>query len=102
MAEEKKKVTKIEYTKGKVAHAYLHSGPIRIYAKPSLGKDIVRKSGVARKSDKVRAINEKVKAYKPAKYCKGVAAEKGYDAFRKCLKEQMLIALGKLSAATAE
>ena len=101
MAEEKK-VTRIEYTKGRVAHSYLHGKPIRIYAKPSLGKDVVRKSGVIRRSDKVRAVNEKVKAYKPAKYCKGVAAEKGYDAFRKCLREQMLIALGKLSRATAE
>jgi len=88
-------MAKVEYTPGRVAHLTILGQRLRIYAKPSLGITVIRKSGVARRSDKVRAINQKVAEAKPALACKG----KPIQEFRKCLREQMKAALGKLSKA---
>jgi hypothetical protein len=85
-------MVKIEYTPGRVAHATILGQRVRIYAKPSLGKTIIRKSGVARKSEKVREINRVVKELKPAVLCKGRDIQK----FRVCLSEEMKKALKKV------
>lgn len=61
-------------------------GVARIYYKPTLGKIVIRKPGVIRRSDKVIAINEKVAAAKPAAKCKGLGS---WDKFVKCLREEM-------------
>jgi len=58
-------------TPGKVRHVF---GTARFYPKPSLGKLIVRKPGVDRRSMKVIAINKKLRALKgtakvPSKVC---------------------------------
>ena len=60
-------------------------GVARIYYKPSLGKFVIRKPGVNRRSEKVIARNQKVAAAKPAKACAG----KAWNDFVKCLREQM-------------
>ena len=60
-------------------------GVSRIYYKPSLGKFVIRKPGVIRRSDKVLAINRKVRANPPAKKCKG----KPWDEFVACLSREM-------------
>ena len=60
-------------------------GVSRIYYKPSLGKFVIRKAGVIRRSDKVIARNESVAAAKPAKACKG----KPWGEFVTCLSEEM-------------
>jgi hypothetical protein len=57
----------------------------RVYNKPSLRKPVIRHPGVIRRSAKVLARNEKVKAAPPATKCKG----KPWDAFITCLSEQM-------------
>jgi len=88
---------KIEYTPGRVAHATILGQRVRIYAKPSLGKTIIRKSGVTRKSNRVREVNRVVKELKPAQLCKG----KDIKAFRACLSEQMKKAFEQLRRATA-
>jgi len=72
-------------TKGRVAHATIYGHRVRLYAKPSLGKDVLRKAGVNRKSDAVIARNKKVEASPPAPKCEG----KPWDDFVKCLSEQM-------------
>jgi hypothetical protein len=61
----------------------------KAFYKPTLGKLILRKPGVLRRSEKVIARNEKVAAAKPAAACKGIAAEKGWKKFVTCLREQM-------------
>jgi len=86
----------VKETRGRVAHATLHGHRIRLYAKPSLGKDIVRKSGVIRKSENVKKINEAFKAIKPAQACKGKSFYDG--SFQKCLREQLEGKLPKLRA----
>jgi len=84
-------------TKGRVAHATVHGHRVRLIAKPSLGKDFVRKSGVNRTSEKVMKINEAFAAIKPAKACKG---KKFYDgSFQRCLREQLKGKLPKLRTA---
>jgi hypothetical protein len=83
-------------TRGKVRHGYLHGAPLRIYAKPSLGKDITRTSRVLRKSAFVLLVNDKLAAMKPAKACKGKSFYDG--SFQKCLREQML---GKMAVKLA-
>ena len=80
-------------TRGRVAHATIWGHRVRVYAKPSLGKDILRKSGVNRTSEKVMAINEKFADIKPASACKGLKFSDG--SFQRCLREQLK---GKLSA----
>jgi hypothetical protein len=84
-------------TRARVRHGYLHGHPLRLYAKPSLGKDIVRTSRVMRKSAFVLMVNDKLAAMKPAKACKGKSFYDG--SFQKCLREQMLgkmaVKLGK-------
>ena len=78
---------------GRTQHAKLHHTPLRIYGKPSLAKDVIRKAGVERTSPVVLAINEAVSNAKPASNCKGKAAEGGYEAFRECLRREMKKAL---------
>jgi hypothetical protein len=57
----------------------------KIYTKPSMdGAIIIRKRGVIRKSEKVKAINRKLAAAKPAHACKG----KPWKQFVSCLREQ--------------
>ena len=82
-------MAKVEHTKGRVRHFVT----TRFYYKPALGKIVIRKAGVTRRSDKVRAINEKLKKAptKPATACKG----KPWDEFVKCLSEQMKSIVGK-------
>ena len=79
----------VEHTKGRVRHFVT----TRFYYKPALGKIIIRKAGVTRRSDKVRAINEKLRTapVKPATKCKG----KPWDEFVKCLKREMKAVVGK-------
>jgi len=85
------KKKKIEYTRGRVAHVTILGQRLRIYAKPTLGKTVIRKSGVTRTSDEVRRINRIVKELKPALLCKGRDIQK----FRACLSEEMKKALQK-------
>jgi len=83
-------------TKGRVAHAAVYGHRIRLYAKPSLGKDILRKAGVNRTSKNVMKVNEAFAEIKPAKACKG---KKFYDgSMQKCLREQLKGKLTKLRA----
>ena len=74
-------------TRGRVAHATIWGHRVRVYAKPSLGKDILRKAGVNRVSEKVLAINERFAAIKPAKACAGLKFSDG--SFQRCLREQL-------------
>ncbi|RSN72969.1 MAG: hypothetical protein DSO07_01075 [Thermoproteota archaeon] len=93
MADPKKKVVTVSglgETRGRVAHAAIYGYRVRLYAKPSLGKAVLRKSGVHRRSEKVLRINEKVAAYKPASKCAG----KPWDEFVKCLRKEMKAAVG--------
>jgi hypothetical protein len=78
-------------TRGRVAHATVYGHRVRLYAKPSLGKDILRKAGVNRTSEKVLARNKWFATVKPAKACKGLKFSDG--SFQRCLREQLL---GKL------
>lgn len=56
----------------------------RIYAKPSMdGRLITRKKGVIRRSEKVKKVNERFAAAKPASKCKGLPWKK----FVACLRE---------------
>ena len=88
-------------TAGRVQHAQLLGQAVRVYIKPSLvgaktpkGKpvktQIIRKSGVNRKSDAVIARNKKLEELKdtgktPADLCAG----KPYEEFIACLSEKM-------------
>jgi len=65
-------------------------GPVRFYIKDSLGKIIVRKAGVVRRSRAVEEINEQLKNLRdsdthPAHQCGGQA----WDDFIKCLSARM-------------
>ena len=65
-------------------------GPVRFYVKDSLGKIIVRKAGVIRRSKAVKQINEKLENLRdspdhPAHKCGG----QGWDDFIKCLQAEM-------------
>jgi hypothetical protein len=63
----------------------------KIYTKPSMdGAIIIRKRGVIRRSEKVKAINRKLAAAKPARACKG----KPWKEFVSCLREQTARAVG--------
>jgi len=88
-------MAKVEHTPGRVAHATILGQRLRIYAKPSLGITVIRKSGVTRRSDRVREVNQRVAEAKPALACKG----KPIKEFRECLRQQMRAALGRLSKA---
>lgn len=59
----------------------------RVYYKPSLRKIVFRPSNVIRSSEKVIAINKKLRAAptKPATACKG----KPWDEFVACLSEEL-------------
>jgi len=59
----------------------------KAYYKPSLGKIVLRKPGVLRRSDRVIARNRTFAVAKPAAACKGVAATKGWKGFVSCLRE---------------
>jgi len=76
---------KLGPTVGRVAHGELYGARIRLYRKPSIGMQVVRKSGVIRRSEKVLAINRKVKADPPAPKCK----DKPWFEFIACLSEEM-------------
>ena len=57
----------------------------RAYVKPSMGGAlIIRKRGVRRTSEKVKAINRRMADLKPASKCKG----KKWRQFVSCLREQ--------------
>jgi len=71
-------------TPGKVRNVL---GIARIYFKPSLGKLIIRKSGVLRTSEAVLSRNEKVRASPPATKCKGLHMYDG--SFQACLAREM-------------
>lgn len=60
-------------------------GITRAYFKPSLGKLVIRKPGVIRRSEKVLERNRKVRASPPATKCKG----KAWDEFVACLSKEM-------------
>lgn len=62
-------------------------GVARIYYKPSLGKFVIRKPGVVRRSERVIAINKKFASIKPASACKGKHFSDG--SFQACLREQL-------------
>lgn len=81
-------------TRGRVAHATIYGNRVRLYAKPSLGKDILRTSGVTRTSEKVLAVNKAFAALKPAKACKGLKFADG--SFQRCLREQLAGKLAKV------
>jgi len=66
-------------------------GVSRIYYKPALGKFVIRKPGVIRRSDKVLSINQKVRASPPAPKCKG----KPWDEFVSCLSKEMKATVGR-------
>jgi hypothetical protein len=57
----------------------------KAYYKPSLGKIVLRKPGVLRRSDKVIERNKKVAAAPPAPKCAG----KPWKEFVKCLRKEM-------------
>jgi hypothetical protein len=80
-------------TVGKVAHATLLGHRLRVYAKPALGKEVIRKSGVYRRSDRVISINERLRtaAVKPATKCKG----RPWAEFVECLSREMKAIVGK-------
>jgi hypothetical protein len=80
-------------TRGRVAHATILGNRVRVYAKPSLGKDILRTSGVDRVSAKVLAVNRAFARIKPSVACKGKKFSDG--SFQACLREQLA---GKLKA----
>jgi hypothetical protein len=61
----------------------------KAYYKPAIGKLVLRKPGVLRRSEKVIARNIKVAEKKPATACKGIAATKGFKGFKTCLREEM-------------
>jgi len=73
---------KLGATSGRVKNLL---GVSRIYLKPSLGKFVIRKPGVQRRSTKVLARNEKVRASPPAAKCKGLA----WPDFVGCLAKNM-------------
>jgi len=61
----------------------------KAYYKPSIGKMVLRKPGVLRRSERVLERNRKVAAAKPASACKGIASTKGWKGFVACLREKM-------------
>ena len=63
----------------------------RTYYKPSLRKPVIRHPGVMRRSKKVLAINEKVRASPPASKCKGLP----WAEFVACLSKEMKATVGK-------
>ena len=78
-------------TKGKVQHL----PGARYYIKPALGKVIIRKAGVYRRSADVVEINKKLEALKgsgrtPAELCAG----KPWDEFVSCLRAEMKKVVG--------
>jgi len=76
---------KLGPTVGGVRHGELYGSPIRLYRKPSIGMQVVRKSNVNRRSTRVLERNRKVKASPPAPKCKG----KPWFEFIACLSEEM-------------
>ncbi|MBA7649411.1 hypothetical protein ES703_57208 [subsurface metagenome] len=60
-------------------------GVARIYFKPSLGKFVIRKPGVIRRSEAVLARNRKIRDDPPAAKCKGLP----WDKFVTCLAKEM-------------
>lgn len=75
-----------KHTKGKVQHL----PGARYFIKPALGKVIIRKSGVIRRSQDVLRINSKLEGLKgtgrtPAEACAG----KPWDQFVSCLRSEM-------------
>lgn len=78
---------KLGQTPGRVSHATVWGHRVRLYPKPSLGKDVLRKAGVIRTSKSVLAVNEAMAELKPAKACKGKKFSDG--SFQKCLREQL-------------
>ncbi|MCD6361229.1 MAG: hypothetical protein J7M38_10225 [Armatimonadetes bacterium] len=75
-----------ERTRGRVRQL----GSVRFYIKDSLGKIIVRKAGVIRRSKAVKQINEKLENLRdspdhPAHKCGG----RGWDDFIACLRSEM-------------
>lgn len=60
-------------------------GISRVYYKPSLGKIVIRKPGVIRRSEAVLARNRKVRDNPPAGKCKG----KPWPEFVSCLAANM-------------
>ncbi len=73
---------KLGQTPGRVRNLL---GVSRIYYKPSLGKFVIRKPGVIRRSTKVLERNKKVRASPPATKCKGLP----WDQFVACLAKEM-------------
>jgi len=66
---------------GKANSAY----GVKWFMKHSMGRIVGRLPGVLRRSEKVLARNEKVRASPPAKACEG----KPWDEFVTCLAEEM-------------
>ena len=60
-------------------------GVARMYYKPTMGRFVIRKPGVTRRSEKVLERNRVVKANPPAAKCKG----KPWHEFVACLSEHM-------------
>ncbi len=95
-------VTKVRYkttnyltTPEETAGRVKHIGNARFYFKKSLGKIIIRKSGVTRRSADVKRINQKLEALKgspqaPAHKCGG----RDWKDFVKCLKSEMKSIVG--------
>jgi len=89
-----------EQTPGRVRHL---NGMGRFFIKPSLGRVLIRKSGVIRRSDKVRAINKKVAANPPAARAKAACLKDHPEFgevcpihyFRKYLRKEMEAVVGK-------
>jgi len=76
----------VKRTKGRVQHL----PGARYFLKPSLGKVLIRKSGVIRRSADVEKINNQLKALKdkenhPCVECAG----KPWDEFIKCVSDKM-------------
>ena len=72
----------------------------KAFYKPSMGRLIMRKPGVLRKSDYVLMINEQLAAVKgkpdaPAKKCKG----KAWKDFVSCLRKEMKALIKKVKPA---
>lgn len=78
---------KLGQTPGRVAHATIWGHRVRLYAKPSLGRDVLRRAGVIRTSKKVIAVNKAMAELKPATACKGKKFSDG--SFQRCLREQL-------------